>query len=59
VIVTGVLYKYIYAGFMSIATRNTLYMWCQMYFIIYKMVVPVFGSHNPSGNRDRKLKFLQ
>jgi hypothetical protein len=58
-IVTGVLYKYMYAGFMSIATLNALCMWCQTYFIVYKMIVHVFGSHNSSGNRDKRLKFLQ
>jgi hypothetical protein len=57
-IVTGVLYKYIYAGFMSIATLNAVYMWCQVYVTIYKMVVHVFGSHITSWYRDRKFKFL-
>jgi hypothetical protein len=56
-IVSDELYNYIYVGFMSIATLNALYMWCHMYIIIYKMVELVFGSHNSSGYRDRRLKF--
>jgi len=45
-IVDGELYMYIYVGFMSIATLNTVYMWCQLYVAIYKMVVHVFRSHS-------------
>jgi len=37
-IVSGCLYKYIYVGYMSIATLNAVYMWCEVYVTIYKMV---------------------
>jgi hypothetical protein len=59
VIVPGELYNHIYVGFMSIVTLNALYMWCRVYIIMYKMVELVFGSHNSSGFRDRRLKFLK
>jgi len=55
-IVSGELYKYIYVGFMSVATLYALYMWCQMYATVYEMVERVFGIHNSSGYRDRRLK---
>jgi len=53
-VVTGELYKCISVGFMSVATLNAVYMWCQMYFIIYKIVKRVCGSHNSSGYKDRR-----
>jgi len=48
----------IYVGFISIATLNALYMWCQVYVTIYEMVERVLGSHS-SGYMDRRLKFLK
>ena len=60
-IVTGELYKCISVDYryMSVATLNALSVLCQMYFIIYKIVKRVCGSHNSSGYRDRRSKFLQ
>jgi len=55
-IFSGELYKYIYVGFMSVATFKALYMCCQVYVTLHEMVEQVSGIHNSSGYRDTRLK---
>jgi hypothetical protein len=45
-IVSGCLYKYIYVGYISIATLKAVYKWYEVYVAIYIRWLSVFGSHN-------------